>query len=167
MPIPPPARIIARPTRRLGPALLAAVLPAALALGFPIGAPQAATGAVAVSDIEIAGTPKLYVESPGRGAGYNAAWIVFRTRPHLHIARQVVVEVRGLRGRSYGRAGAANCVRSTVIQGNTRVKHGNTYRVRFYARPGAHGTARTLRRTVTLAAHRFESSRAKPSVPRC
>ena len=75
--------------------------------------------------------------------------------------------MRGLRGRSYGRAGAPDRVRSTVIQASKVVKHARTYRVRFYARPGAHGTATTLLRTVRLAAHRFESSRARPSVPRC
>ena len=69
-----------------------------------------------------------------RGAGYNAAWIVFRTRPHLHIARQVVVEIRGLKGCSYGGSGAPNCVRATDIQASQLVTRGHRYRVRFYAR---------------------------------
>jgi hypothetical protein len=40
-------------------------------------------------------------------------------------------------------------------------------RVRFYARPDAHGTATTRLKTVTPSARRFGSSRARPSVPRC
>ena len=140
---------------------------AAFSLALPAGAPHAATGAVAVDEIEIAAAPKLYVEPPGAGAGYNAAWIVFRTRPHLHISRQVVVEIRGLKGRSYGGSGAPNCVRSTVIQANKLVKRGHRYRVRFYARPGSHGTATTMLKTITLTARHFASPPGSASVPRC
>ena len=164
MPVPRSARRI-RDRRLRG--RLAALAVLAVVLAAPASSPLAAGGAVPVEQIAILGTPKLYVEPPGRGAGYNAAWIVFRTRPHLHIARQVVVEVRGLRARSFGRAGAPNCLRSTVIQANKVVKHANTYRVRFYARPGSHGTASTLLRTVRLPAHRFASAPGRPSVPRC
>ncbi len=168
MPALRPARFLPRRPRRSVPAALGAiVLLSALALGVPVGAPHAATGAVAVDDIEIVGTPKLYVEAPGTGAGYNAAWVVFRTRPHLHISRQVVVEIRGLKGRSYGGSGAPNCVRSTVIQANRLVKRGHRYRVRFYVRPGSHGTATTLRKTITLTARHFATSRGRVSVPRC
>ncbi|MDQ3722967.1 MAG: hypothetical protein M3376_07860 [Actinomycetota bacterium] len=163
----PSARALDRRPRRTAATLVALALLAVLATGAPATALHADSGRVAVEDIEIAGTPRLYVEQPGRGAGYNAAWIVFRTRPHLHVARQVVAEVRGLRGRSYGGAGAPNCVRSTVIQANKLVKPGQRYRVRFYVRPGAHGTATTLLKSVTLTASRFDSSRARPSVPRC
>ena len=161
------ARSLAPRSRAAAAALAVIALLVALAFGVGVSAPQAASGAVPVSDIEIFGPPKLYVESPGGGAGYNAAWVVFRTRPHLHIARQVVVEVRGLKGRSYGGSGARNCVRSTVIQASKVVRHARTYRVRFYARPGSHGTARTLLRTVTLAAHRFASPPGRVSVPHC
>jgi len=167
MPAPRSARIRDRFPRGRQTALAGIAVLTAVVLAAPGSAPLAASGAVPVEDIAIVGTPKLYVEPPGRGAGYNAAWVVFRTRPHLHIARQVVVEVRGLRGRSYGGSGAPNCVRSTVIQANTVVKHANTYRVRFFARPGSHGEATTLLRTVTLPAHRFASRPGIPSVPRC
>ena len=157
----------ARRSPRTLPTLFAVMLLAALGLGGFVGAPQAAGGAVAVEDIEIVGAPKLYVQPRGGGAGYNSAWIVFRTRPHLHISRQVVVEIRGLKGRSYGGSGAPNCVRSTVIQANRLVKRGHRYRVRFYARPGSHGTATALRKTITLTARHFPSPPGSASVPRC
>ena len=149
------------------PRLAATAVLATLTLGAPVAALQAAGGTVPVEDIEIAGTPKLFVERPGRGAGYDAAWVVFQTRPHLHVARQVVVEVRGLRGRSFGAAGVPNCVRSTVIHAANVLRPGAKYRVRFYARKGRAGKAATLLATRTLVAHRFESSRARPTVPRC
>lgn len=79
----------------------------------------------------------------------------------------MVVEIRGLKGRSYGGSGAPNCVRSTVIRANRLVKRGHRYRVRFYVRPGAHGTATTLRKTITLTARRFASPPGRASVPRC
>ena len=58
-------------------------------------------------------------------------------------------------------------MRSTVIQANRLVKRGHRYRVRFYARPGAHGTATTLLKTITLTARHFASSPSRPSVPHC
>jgi len=89
---------------------------AALTIGAPIAALEARTpGATPIDEIRIAGAPALHVERPGTGAGYDSAWIVFRTRPHLHVSRQVVVRVRGMSGRSYGAAGHPNCIRSTVI----------------------------------------------------
>ncbi len=166
MPFPPSDRTLPQHPR-VALAGLALLVALALALVAPAGAPHAATGAVPVDDITIAGTPRLHVEAPGTGAGYNAAWITFRTSPHLHISRQVVVEIRGLKGRSYGGSGAPNCVRSTVIQANRLVKRGHRYRVRFYARPGSHGTATTLLKTITLTARHFASPRGRASVPRC
>jgi hypothetical protein len=88
-------------------------------------------------------------------------------RPHLHVARQVVVEVRGLRGRSFGAAGAPDCVRSTVIHAASVLRPGAKYRVRFYARESRAGKASTLLATHTVAAHRFDSPREHPTSPRC
>jgi hypothetical protein len=147
--------------------LAAAAILAALTIGAPVNALRAADGTVPVEDIQIAGTPKLFVERPGTGAGYNAAWVVFQTRPRLHVVRQVVVEVRGLRGRSYSAAGAPNCVRSTVIHAASVLRPGAKYRVRFYARKGRAGKADTLLATRTIVAHRFDSPRDHPTVPRC
>ena len=156
------------PSRASGMRRIAAVVVlAALTIGAPVTALRAAVGTVPVEDIQIAGTPKLFVERPGSGAGYNAAWVVFTTRPHLHVARQVVVEVGDLLGRSYGGSGAPNCVRSTIIQANHAIRPGATYRVRFSARQGATGKAVTLLATRTLVAHRFDSPRGHPTVPRC
>ena len=147
--------------------IAAIVILAVLTIGAPATALRAAGGTVPVEDIQIAGAPKLFVERPGTGAGYNAAWVVFQTRPHLHVGRQVVVEVRGLRGRSYGAAGAPNCVRSTVIHAASVLRPGAKYRVRFYARKGRAGKADTLLATRTVVAHRFDSPREHPTVPRC
>jgi hypothetical protein len=140
---------------------------AVLTIGAPVTALRAAGGTVPVEDIQIAGAAKLFVERPGTGAGYNAVWIVFQTRPHLHVARQVVVEIRGLRGRSYGAAGAPDCVRSTVIHAASVVRPGAKYRVGFYARKGRTGKADTLLATRTVVARRFDSPREHPRVPRC
>jgi hypothetical protein len=160
---PPAGQRQARGVRSLASmAVLGAIL-----LGAPMTALYAAGRSVPVEDIHIVGSPKLVVERPGTGAGYDAAWVVFQTRPHLHVVRQVVPEVRGLRGRSYSAAGAPNCVRSTVIHAAALVKPGTRYRVRFYGREGRAGDADTLLTTRTLVAHRFESSRTHPSVPRC
>jgi hypothetical protein len=119
-------RARARSVRRLA----AVAVLAALTIGAPVTALRASGGTVAVEDIQIVGTPKLFVQRPGSGAGYDAAWVVFKTRPHLHVARQVVVEVRDLPGRSYGASGAPNCVRSTVIQADRAIRPGATYRLR-------------------------------------
>jgi hypothetical protein len=152
---------------RTGRSLAAMAVLGALSLGAPMTALYAAGGSVPVEDIQIVGSPKLFVERPGTGAGYDAAWVVFQTRPRLHVVRQVVPEVRGLRGRSYSADGAPNCVRSTVIHAAGLVKPGTRYRVRFHGRNGRAGDADTLLTTRTLVAHRFESSRPHPSVPRC
>jgi hypothetical protein len=138
-----------------------------LMLGAPITALHAAGGAVPVEDIQIVGTPKLFVERPGTGAEYHAAWVVFQTRPRLHVVRQVVVEVRGARGRSYTASGAPNCVRSTIINAAGLVKPGTRYRARFYARKGRTGNADTLIATRTLVARTFNAPRTHFSTPRC
>jgi len=140
---------------------------AAVAVCLPAAALHAASGAVDVEDIRIVGTPKLHVERPGSGAGYNSAWVVFRTSERLHVVRQVVAEVRGRRGRSYTAKGAPNCVRSTVIQAAKLVKPGNRYRVRFYGRPDRAGEARALLKTYTLTARRFTPPAGSFGVPHC
>jgi len=141
---------------------LAAVL-AALAVGVSVAASQASTGTVEVKDIKIVGTPVLYVQRPVSRSTYNAAWVVFKTRPHLHEPRQVVTELKGRRGRSFGRAGGPNCIRSTVIQVAQVVRPGAKYRVRFYGRRSVGGDM-TLLATHTLAAHKWSSTR---TTPRC
>ncbi len=155
-----------RTTGRPGlPAALAVTL-GALAMGLPGAASQAASGTVEVKDIKIVGTPVLYVQRPVSGRTYNSAWVLFRARPHLHEARQVVVELKGKRGRTFGNAGPRDCLRSTIIQVARLVKPGAKYRVRFYGRRTV-GGEQTLLRTYTLAAHRFERSIASASTPRC
>jgi hypothetical protein len=148
-------------------ALAATAVLAALMLGAPMTALHAAGGTIPVGDIKIVGTPKLFVERPGTGAGYHAAWVVFQTRPRLHVVRQVVVEVRGLRGRSYTASGGANCVRSTILNAASLVKPGARYRVRFYGRKGRTGNADTLIATRTLVAHTFGAPRTHLSTPDC
>ena len=148
-------------------ALAATAVLGALMLGAPVTALQAAGGTVPVGDIQIVGTPKLFVERPGAGAGYHAAWVVFQTRPRLHVVRQVVVEIHGARGRSYTASGAVNCVRSTILNAAGLVKPGTRYRVRFYGRKGRTGRADTLIATRTLVAHTFNAPRQHFSTPRC
>ncbi|MEA2190212.1 MAG: hypothetical protein QOI73_333 [Solirubrobacteraceae bacterium] len=146
-------------------AVLAAL--AALAVVLPAAALHAASGTVDVEDIRIVGTPTLHVERFGSGAGYNSAWVVFRTSERLHVVRQIVAEVHGLRGRSYTASGARTCVRSTVISAAKVIKPGNSYRVRFYGRPGSTGAAKTLLKTATLTARRFVAPAGRFSVPHC
>jgi hypothetical protein len=156
--------LTSRRPRSLRIPLLATAVLAALAPSQP--ALHAATGTVEVADIRIVGTPLLYVQRPVSGATYNSAWVLFRTRPHLHEARQVVVELKGLRGRSFGNAGARDCVRSTIVQVARLVRPGAEYRVRFYGRRTVGGDD-TLVRTYTLAAHRFTRPVSSASTPRC
>lgn len=149
----------------LRPAMLVAL--AAIAVTLPAAALHAASGTVDVEDIRIVGTPTLHVERPGSGAGYNSAWVVFRTGERLHVVRQIVTELRGRRGRSYTAKGARTCVRSTVINVAKLVKPGHRYRVRFYGRPGRAGEAKTLLKTFTLTARRFAPPSGRFSVPHC
>ncbi len=153
------ARHLAARSARLT-AILAAVA-AVLAVGVSVAASQAATGTVEVKDIKIVGTPVLYVQRPVSNATYNAAWVVFKTRPHLHESRQGVTELKGHRGRSFGRAGGPNCIRSTIIQVAKLVRPGVTYRVRFYGRRSVGGD-QTLLATHKLAAHKWSSTRTGP-----
>jgi hypothetical protein len=152
----------ARSIRRL--AALAVL--AALAIGAPVTALHAAGGDVAVKDIRIAGTPTLFFERPGTHAGGDIAWVVFQTRPRLRVVRQVVVELRGRRGRSHTARGA-NCVRSAIRQGAIGLKHGTKYRVRFYGRPGRFGDADTLLATRTLVALSIGSPSKPTPAPNC
>ena len=108
----------------------------------------------------------LYVQRPVSDGTYNAAWVIFRTRPHLHEPRQVLVELKGKRGRSRGNAGARDCMRSRIIHVARLVRPGAKYRVRFYGRRTVGGD-KTLLRTYTLAAHRFTRSPASATAPRC
>jgi hypothetical protein len=147
--------------------LVAMAVLGALMLGAPMTPLHAAGGTVPVQDIQIVGTPKLYVEPPGTGAGYHAAWVVFQTRPRLHVVRQIVVEVRSLRGRSYTASGAPNCVRSTILNAASLVKPARRYRVRFYARKGRTGNADTLIAAHNLVAQTYNAPREHFSTPRC
>jgi FtsP/CotA-like multicopper oxidase with cupredoxin domain len=148
-------------------ALAAMAVLGALMLGTPMTALHAAGGTVPVQDIQIVGTPKLFIERPGTGAGYHAAWVVFQTRPHLHVVRQVVVEVRGARGRSYTASGAPNCVRSTILNATSLVKPGGRYRVRFYAGKSRTAHADTLITTRSLVARTFKAPSKHYSTPHC
>lgn len=152
--------------RRIG-CLAAMAALAALTVGAPVAGLQAAAGGVAVEDIRIVGAPKLYFERPGADRFGEIAWVVFETRPHLRVVRQVVVELRGRRGRSYSASGAPNCVRSAILQGAVGLKPSAKYRVRFYGRRGAHGRADTLLATRTLVARGVGSPGRRPPVPRC
>jgi len=145
-------------------AALAVLAP--LTIGAPAAALHAASGGVDVKDIRIAGTPKLFFERPGSDPGGDIAWVVFQTRPRLRVVRQVVVDVRGRRGRSVTARGA-NCIRSAILQGAVGLKHGAQYRVRFYGRPGRVGEANTLLATRTIVARGLGSPGKRPSVPNC
>jgi hypothetical protein len=146
--------------------LAATSLLAAVMIGAPIAALHAASGNVAVKDIQIAGDPKLFFERPGADPGGDIAWVVFQTRPRLRVVRQVVVEARGRRGRSHT-AGRPNCVRSAILQGAVGLRHGAKYRVRFYGRPGRFGKADTVLATRTLVARGLGSPGKRPSPPNC
>lgn len=146
-------------------AAAAALLAMALAVG--VGAPQAATGVVPVANLKIVGTPKLYVERPGAGGGYDSAWVVLQTSSHLHVVRQILVTVRDLVGESYSTSGAPNCVRSTILQGNRVVQAGRRYGVQVYGRANRSAKEKRLLGTYTLAAHRFDTPRKHPSSPNC
>jgi len=139
---------------------------AGLTIGAPVAALHAASADVDVKDIRIAGDPELFFERPGTDPGDVAAWVVFQTRPRLRVVRQVVVEVRGRRGRSFT-AGRPNCVRSAILQGAVGLRHGGKYRVRFYGRPGRFGKADTLLATRTLVARGLGSPGKRPSPPNC
>jgi hypothetical protein len=134
---------------------------AGLTVGAPVAALQAQTPRTPVQSIRIVGTPTLHVDTANASHGYKSAWILFRTSPHLHGPRQVVVRVHGMSGRSYGNAGARNCVRSTIIHAANVLKPGRKYRVQFYARAGAHGQATRLALTRTLVV------RGASRLPRC
>lgn len=134
---------------------------AGLTVGAPVAALQAQTSRTPVHAITIVGTPTLHVDTANASHGYKSAWVLFRTSPHLHEPRQVVVRVHGMSGRSYGNAGARNCVRSTIIHAANVLKPGAKYRVRFHVRPGAHGKTTRVALTRTLVARR--ASR----LPRC
>jgi hypothetical protein len=150
---------------RRGAALAVIVAAASFA---SLGTSLAATGTIPIAQIRIVGTPTLYVQAPsGTGTGYNSAWVTFRTSPHLHVALQLVTEVRGLLGRSFGVAGPRNCVRSTIINAVGVVKPGSRYRVQILARAGQFGKATTVVGSYTLAAHAFASTARNPKVPTC
>jgi hypothetical protein len=139
---------------------------AVVMIGAPVAALHAAGGNVAVKDIRITGDPKLFFERPGADPGGDIAWVVFQTRPRLRVVRQVVVEARGRRGRSFT-AGRPNCVRSAILQGAVGLRHGAKYRVRFYGRPGRFGKADTVLTTRTLVARGLGSPGKRPSPPNC
>jgi hypothetical protein len=150
---------------RRGAALAVIVAAASFA---SLGTSLAATGTIPIAQIRIVGTPTLYVQAPpGTGTGYNSAWVTFRTSPHLHVALQLVTEVRGLLGRSFGVAGPRNCVRSTIINAVGIVKPGSRYIVQILARAGQFGKATTVLGSYTVAAHAFASTARNPRVPTC
>jgi hypothetical protein len=151
--------------RRRGPAAIAVL--AMLAIGAPVAALQADSGLVNVEDITIVGTPTLYVQRPAEPGPNVGAWVVFRTRPHLRVVRQVVVEVRGVLGASHTGRGAPDCIRSNVLRAGQLLKPGSRYRVRFHGRHGRAGKTETLLTTRTLTAHTFHIAPGHTAVPRC
>jgi hypothetical protein len=134
---------------------------AALTVGAPVAALQAQTPRTPVHAIRIVGTPTLHVDTANASHGYKSAWVLFRTSPHLHEPRQVVVRVHGMSGRSFGNAGARNCVRSTIIRAANVLRPGAKYRVQFHVRAGAHGKTTRIALTRTLVA------RGASRLPRC
>jgi hypothetical protein len=156
MPTSPP-----RFTRLRGFAAIVAL--AALTVGAPVAALHAKTPKTPVEDIRFVGTVTLHVDTARASHGYHSAWVLFRTSPHLHEPRQVVVRIGEFSGRSYGNVAGTgrNCIRSTLIHAAEKLKPGVKYRVRFYVRPGAHGKASRLALTRTLVAH------GTSRLPRC
>jgi len=157
-----------RPSARLRNVAALVVL-SALTLGAPVAALRAQSSNTPIEQIRIVGTPKLYVQVPSDPKTYNSVWIVFRTSPHLHVSRQVVVRVKGKSGRAYGASGHPNCIRSTVIQAAKLLKPGAKYKVEFYARKSAYGSATKLLTSRTLAAHRWNSHAGSSGIrtPHC
>jgi len=93
---------------------------------------------------------------------------VFRTRRHLHVARQVVARVRDSSGRSFAAAGARNCVRATVISeaaGIPGFKAGRRYRVQLFARASTGARERARFYDEKLTAQRFAAM--APRAPTC
>jgi hypothetical protein len=138
--------------------LAAALLPA-----------QGSAGATAPPAFKVAAGARLYVPATRPAAGRAAAWVVFRTSPHVS-ARLTVVRVAARSGRSYAASGAANCIRSAVParSGATALKAGHSYRVSFYARAGTgRSSARKLAATRELTARAFTAPAAGLGTPHC
>lgn len=146
--------------------LAAIAVLAVLTIGAPVAALYGASASVDVKDIRVVGTPKLYFERAGADPGGDIAWVVFQTRPRVRVVRQIVVEVRGKRGRSFTARGA-NCIRSAILQGAVGLRHGAKYRVRFYGRAGRFGNADTLVATRTLVARGLGSRGEPAAAPSC
>ena len=157
-----------RPIRSAGLCRAAAIVVlAALTIGAPVKALHAkGPTPTPLHQIAISGTPRLLVEKPG-GAGYDSAWVIFRTSTRMQVTRQVVTRVRDLTGRSYGDGGQPNCIRSTVIGGAKVVRPGVRYRVEFFVRKGRAGPATRLLATHRLIARRHVVPRGRVSPPRC
>lgn len=131
------------------------------------GTAQASTAAPPT--FKVAAGARLYVPAATPASGRAAAWVVFRTSPHVS-ARLTVVRVAGRSGRSYAADGGANCVRSTLPSGDGRpaLKAGRSYRVAFYARAGTGRTsARKLVTTRTLKAAIFAAPATGLGTPHC
>jgi len=130
---------------------------------------QDSAAATAPPTFKVAAGARLYVPASPPAAGRAAAWVVFRTSPHVS-ARLTVVQVAGRSGRSYAADGAANCVRSTVPSGDGRpaLHAGRRYRVSFFARSGiGRSSTRTLVTTRDLTATTFTARGAGLEAPHC
>jgi len=130
---------------------------------------QISAGAAAPPAFEVAAGARLYVPASSPGTGRAAAWVVFRTSPHVN-ARLTVVRVASRSGRSYAASGAANCIRSAVPSrsGTTALKAGHRYRVSFYARAGTgQSSALKLITTRELTARTFTAPATGLGTPHC
>ncbi len=112
---------------------------------------------------------RLYVPAETPAAGRAAAWVVFRTSPHVN-ARLTVVRVGARSGRSYAASGAANCIRAAVPSrsSSTGPTAGRRYRVSFSSRAGTGRTAaRRLVTTRLLTARVFAAPPTGLGTPHC
>lgn len=154
------------PTTRHSPTL---TLLAVIAV-FLAPAPTPAAAQDRPPDIEITGSPTLYVaDRDGSEPNAPTAWIVFRTRERVN-PRLLVAQVDGRSGRSYRVEDTGTCVRSTVVGlgGRAALVPGRRYRVEIFARSGigrSSSREHVLGRTVT--AKRFAVASGRRTAPGC
>lgn len=148
---------------------LAMVAVATLVMGAGAVAAQDSARATAPPTFKVATGARLYLPATKPATGRAAAWVVFRTSPHVS-ARLTVVRVAGRSGRSYAASGAADCIRSAVPAkaGSTVLKAGRRYRVSFYARAGTgQSSLRTLISSRVLTARTFTAPPTGLGTPHC
>jgi len=148
---------------------VAIALLAALFVSAGVGTARSSAGSTAPPTFKVAADARLYVAAKSPGVGRAAAWVVFRTSPHVS-ARLTVVRVASQSGRSYAASGATNCIRSAVPSksGSTTLKTGRRYRVSFYSRAGTgQSSPRKLITTRELTAITFTAPPTGLGTPHC